>query len=180
MTVPSRTSGYSLISEQDQSQKEQELIPGRPANQPDESVLGLNITQLLSFFQQHQTSCPPLQMICPWVGLPLPSIFVKLEVSLGWTATLELSKELSVALMKYIRGSPTTAKVSHWRGAIKHAALARLEDNDNVSGPLFRPCYYIIERTAGDSARATIFPDKDSADCRVYALKVCPSRLLRV
>lgn len=113
MTVLSRTSGYSLISEQDHSQKEQELIPGRPANQPYESVLGLNITQLLSFFQQHQASCPPLQMICPWVGLPLPSIFIKLELSRGWTATLELSKELSVALMKYIRASPAEAKVSH-------------------------------------------------------------------
>jgi len=113
MTVPSRTSGYSLISEQDKSQKEQEVIPGRPANQPDESVLGLNIAELLSFFQQHQASCPALQMICSWVGVPLPSIFIQLEPSLGWTATLELSKELSVALMKCIRASPAAAKVSH-------------------------------------------------------------------
>ena len=171
--IPPWTSGYWFISEQDQLQRELAVISDRPANQPDASVLNLKITELLSFFQQHQANCPTLQMICPWVGMPLPSIPIHLDLSLGWNATLALSKELSIALMKYIGASGTTAtKVSYWRGAKKYAALARIENNHNEASPLFRPCDYVVERTTGDSPRATIFPDKDSAHCRVHTLKI--------
>jgi hypothetical protein len=113
-TVPSSTSSYSFIPEQDRPQGEPAGIPGRPANQPHESILNLKFTELLSFFQQYQVNCPNLQMVCPWVGAPLPSIIILLELSLGWNAKLELSKELSSALMKYIRALRAAAtKVSH-------------------------------------------------------------------
>jgi len=74
-------------------------------DQPPQSVLDLKIADLLNFLQQYQTSCPNLQMICPLSGVPLPSIDIKLESSVGLSAKIEFSLGLSKALMQYVLAS---------------------------------------------------------------------------
>lgn len=56
---------------------------------------------LLSFLQQHQDSHPNLQMVCPWGGVPLPSIDITLEPTLGLSVKIELSLRLCEALIQY-------------------------------------------------------------------------------
>jgi len=75
-------------------------------------VLDLKLSDLLSFLQQHETSCPNLQMMCPVLGVPLPSITIGLN-SLDGYAKVELSLRTSEALMKHMLGSRAAAKVSN-------------------------------------------------------------------
>jgi hypothetical protein len=83
-------------------------------DQPPQSILNLKITHLLGFLGQYQAICPNLQMICPWDGVPLPSIDIKLGTPAGLDAKIELSVQLSKALIQYMGGSRiAAAKISH-------------------------------------------------------------------
>ena len=59
----------------------------RTTDHTPQMVLNLKLSDLLSFFQQYEASCPSLQMICPVLGVPLPSIFVGRDPSLGTVIT---------------------------------------------------------------------------------------------
>jgi hypothetical protein len=89
-------------------------VPGRPADQPDESVVSFELINILDFLQQYKASCPKLRMTCPWDGIPLPFIDAELDLSLGLKTKIELSHELGARFIKYIRASRVTAaKVPH-------------------------------------------------------------------
>ena len=106
-----------MDEEQDSLQNKHEergAVTAPLIHQPYESVVDLEIKDLLGFLHRHHANCPKLQMICPWFGIPLPSIEMELDSSLEWTAKLEFSIGLSDALMRYVRASRTAAaKVSH-------------------------------------------------------------------
>ncbi|KAI9780729.1 MAG: hypothetical protein M1816_002682 [Peltula sp. TS41687] len=153
------------LAEQELSKEEHATIPNRPTHQPDESILDLKLTDLLSFLQQYQTSCPSLQITCPWAGVPLPSVVMNLDSSLGLNAKLELSAPLTAELMKYIGASKIAAtEVSHGRVSKKHARPTSPDNNHNKSSPLARTRHYVPGRNATDSPRTTVFPDEYGAD----------------
>ncbi len=77
-------------------------------------VLNLKLSDLLDFLQQHETSSPNLQMMCPVFGEPLPSITIGLDSLDGYNAKIELSLRMSEALMKNMLGSrAATVEVSN-------------------------------------------------------------------
>ncbi|KAK9327535.1 hypothetical protein V1520DRAFT_41820 [Lipomyces starkeyi] len=99
------------------------------ANQPPQSVFDLDIMQLIGFLQRfqsvsssphqytnilcllqgYQSNCPSLQciqLIIPWSGA-LPSIEIKIDSKIGWSAKIQLSVTLAVELVNYCRGLPT-------------------------------------------------------------------------
>jgi len=85
-----------------------------PAGQSSETVLNLKFTDLLGFLQQHGSSHASLQMTCPFSGVPLPSIYIDLESTLGLSGKLEFSIRLSEALVQYMRVSRSpAAEISH-------------------------------------------------------------------
>ena len=113
MTRPFSIYGYLCGAEQDLSQRDNATIPAPPVNQPLQSVLDLKITDLLQFLHQYEASCPNLQMTCPLFGIPLPSIDIELDSSLGLSVKIELSLRSSEALVKYMLVSRTaSAEVS--------------------------------------------------------------------
>lgn len=84
---------------------------------PPQSVLNLETTELIGFlkqrhsssnqekvaellvsFQQHQSICPNLQMICPRYGIPPPSFDLNID---SYNITLEFSVQLSNELIQY-------------------------------------------------------------------------------
>ncbi|KAF1809593.1 hypothetical protein P152DRAFT_461276 [Eremomyces bilateralis CBS 781.70] len=100
--------------------------PSSPAEIILEPTLGLSaklelsptafdLKKLLSLVQKHQECSPNFWLECPWDGVPLPSINLVLDPTLGLTAKLELSLRLSEALMKHLFASkgPTNSEVSH-------------------------------------------------------------------
>ena len=113
MTYLSSIHGCLCRTEQDSSQRDNATIPAPPVNQPLQSVLDLKITDLLSFLHQYEASCPNLQMTCPLYGIPLPSIDIELDSSLGLSAKIEFSLRSSEALVNYMLVSRTaSAEVS--------------------------------------------------------------------
>jgi hypothetical protein len=74
------------------------LLSGQPVN----SVLQFNLTVLLDFLKEHQDGRAPLQITCPYQGVPLPYVDINLGSSLGIDGKLEFSYELSVAFIKYV------------------------------------------------------------------------------
>ncbi|EED15821.1 hypothetical protein TSTA_009430 [Talaromyces stipitatus ATCC 10500] len=99
------------------------------ANQPPQSVFDLDIIHLIGFLQRfqsvssspqqftvmlgllqgYQTNCPSLQyiqLIIPWSGA-LPSIDIKIDSQIGWSAKIQLSVTLAVELVNYAQDSPT-------------------------------------------------------------------------
>ena len=112
MTRLSLMNGYLCRAEQDM-QRDNATIPASPVNRPPQSVLDLKITDLLSFLHQYESSCPKLQMTCPLFGIPLPSIDIELNSSLGLSAKIEFSLRSSEALVKHMLVSRTaSAEVS--------------------------------------------------------------------
>lgn len=108
--------------EQDSAQKESALtLDTRKTNDASSdsrpnatAVLDLKFTDLLSFLQQYEASHPNLQMTCPYIGVPLPSIDIDLEPTLGLSVKVEFSLQSSKALLQYMLASRTAAaKVSH-------------------------------------------------------------------
>jgi len=82
--------------------------------QTSQMALDLKITDLLSFLQRYQASCPNLRMICPLSGVPLPYININMDQSLEMRATMEFSLRLTEAFMKDILASRAAAvEVSH-------------------------------------------------------------------
>jgi len=77
-------------------------IPAPLTDQPLQSVSDLKITDLLSFLQKYQASCPDLQTICPLFEIPFPSIDFKLDSSIGLSVKIEFSLRSSKALMQYV------------------------------------------------------------------------------
>ncbi|KAL2041527.1 hypothetical protein N7G274_005909 [Stereocaulon virgatum] len=53
----------------------------RTTDHTPQMVLDLKLSDLLIFLQQYEASCPNLQMICPVLGVPLPSIIVRQDSS---------------------------------------------------------------------------------------------------
>ncbi len=73
----------------------------------------VGLKDLLGFLQQHETGNPKLRMICPWSGIPLPSIDITPEASSVFSGRLELSIQWSVALMQYANSTgANTNKIS--------------------------------------------------------------------
>ena len=76
------------------------------------SVLDLKFTDLLSFLQQYKASHLNLQITCPYIGMPLPSIDINLEPTLGLNVKVEFSLQLSEVLFQYMLALRTaTAKI---------------------------------------------------------------------
>jgi len=97
------------------------------SDQLPQSVFDLGIMQLIAFIQQYQTSCSNsqqladvldllegyrstcsnlqyIQLIYPWYGA-LPSIDIKIDSKVGWSAKMQLSYTLAKELIQYIRHS---------------------------------------------------------------------------
>jgi hypothetical protein len=83
-----------------------------PVHQPDKSVVDLKLIDFSNFLRQYEASCPNLQMTCPWVGIPLPSIHIELDLSLGLSTKIEFSHELGTRFIEYIRSRDASSKVS--------------------------------------------------------------------
>jgi hypothetical protein len=148
-------------------------VPGRPAYQPDESVVDFEFIDILNFLQQYKASCPKLQMTCPWDGIPLPSIDAELESSLGLRTKIELSHELGARFIKYIRTSGgTAAKVPHWRGSKQIAGFTRFYDGNNVPMPSFRTWHDILHWGTVDSNSSSkaVYLDEDCTNWWVQLL----------
>ena len=84
-----------------------EDVPQMPllSTHPAGSFVDIGLKDLLSFLQQHETGNPKLRMICPWSGIPLPSIHISPEASSVFSGKLELSIQWNVALMHYAKSA---------------------------------------------------------------------------
>ncbi len=71
---------------------------------PLQVVLDLKLTDFLDFLRTHEATCPNIQMICPVLGVPLPSININLNTSIEYSANVQVSLRLSEALIQYVRG----------------------------------------------------------------------------
>ena len=69
---------------------------------PPQSVVDIGLKDLLNFLQQHETENPKLRMMCPWNGVPLPSIDITPGASRGFSGKIELSVQWTLALMQYV------------------------------------------------------------------------------
>jgi hypothetical protein len=67
-------------------------------------VLHFGFTQLIDFLQQYKDKQHELHMVCPWGGVPLPSIDLTLEPSVGSHLKIELSLKTSEALLQFVSG----------------------------------------------------------------------------
>ncbi|KAJ5101049.1 hypothetical protein N7456_007101 [Penicillium angulare] len=92
------------------------------SDQRPQSVFDLQVVQLMTFLQQYhpesasseqlerilnlldgyQSICPYIQLVYPWYG-SLPSIEIKIDSKIGWSARVQLSHRLADELIKYIR-----------------------------------------------------------------------------
>jgi len=75
-------------------------------------MIDLTFMELLGFLGENQASSPRLQMICPLFGSPLPSIDIKLDLSMERTARIEFSIRAGEALIEYLRVSRDLVGVS--------------------------------------------------------------------
>ncbi|KAJ5267402.1 hypothetical protein N7478_010210 [Penicillium angulare] len=73
-----------------------------PSTQPPPTIVDIEFTELLNFFQKYELDSPKLKLICPLFGSPLPWIDINLDSS-ERTAHIELSLRASEALVKHIR-----------------------------------------------------------------------------
>jgi len=91
------------------------------ASQHPQSVLDLHTVHLVGFLQQYQTIssspdqlgrilgllqeyqsiCPHIQLIYPWYDA-LPSIDLKIDSQIGWSANVQLSHKLADELIEYV------------------------------------------------------------------------------
>jgi hypothetical protein len=76
--------------------------PASPSNELEQSVLPLNLSDILGFLQQFREICPGLQMTCPLSGVPLPSIDINFTSSPEYYAKITLSHRLSHGLLQYV------------------------------------------------------------------------------
>ncbi|GMG12989.1 unnamed protein product [Aspergillus oryzae] len=92
------------------------------SDQHPQSVFDLQIAQLTGFLQQYQSTssnpeqlarilnlfegyqsiCPLIQLVYPWYG-SLPSIDIKIDSKIGWSANVQMSHRLAEELIEYIR-----------------------------------------------------------------------------
>lgn len=92
------------------------------SDQRPQSVFDLQVVQLMAFLRQYhpesssseqlasilsllngyQSICPYIQLVYPWYG-SLPSIDIKIDSKIGWSARVQLSHRLADALIEYIR-----------------------------------------------------------------------------
>ncbi|KAH7063260.1 hypothetical protein B0J12DRAFT_164270 [Macrophomina phaseolina] len=108
----------------------QEVLPPRDTNQmldasstsensASESggtVLDFEFKDLLGFLQRKEAataSSEMLHMVCPWEGLPLPSIEIRLGSCAGFGAKVEFSHELSIEFIQYMLASRAGPKISN-------------------------------------------------------------------
>ena len=61
----------------------------------------VGLKNLLGFLQRHETGDPKLKMICPWNGIPLPSIDIMPGTSNVFNGKFEFFIQWNVALMQY-------------------------------------------------------------------------------
>jgi hypothetical protein len=73
---------------------------------------GLGIVTL-AFLHKLKTSHVTLRLVCPRLGVPLPSIQFDLEQTLGLQGKLEMSLRLSEALIQHIIASTHSAEVAN-------------------------------------------------------------------
>lgn len=108
------------------------------ADQLPQSVIDLDIMHLIGFLQKYQStssnpeqfrsifgllqgyqsSCPTLhyiQLIIPWYGAT-PSIDIKIDSKIGWSAKVQLSVMVSVELVQYIHLSSASTAETPNRG----------------------------------------------------------------
>ena len=78
---------------------------------PDQSVIDIDLKDLFDFLLQHSNSSPKLRMICPWNGIPLPSVDFKPGALSGFTGRIELSIEKAWALMHYVNRSDRNSQL---------------------------------------------------------------------
>lgn len=67
-----------------------------------ESSSSEQLERILSLLNGYQSICPHVQLVYPWYG-SLPSIDIKIDSKIGWSAKVQLSHRLADALIKYIR-----------------------------------------------------------------------------
>jgi hypothetical protein len=71
-------------------------------------VLHLTFPLLIQYLQQHEDGLCDLQMICPWRGVPLPSIELALGSSMNARIKIELSLESSEELIRFVSSGTVT------------------------------------------------------------------------
>lgn len=78
-----------------------------------EKVLEFEFKELLDFLHRYQNTSTKVRMVCPFMGVPLPIIDIKLDSSIQLSAKIELSLRLSRALLGHIFASRNVAEVAH-------------------------------------------------------------------
>jgi hypothetical protein len=74
-----------------------------PQNKPDGYIpLDLKFSDLINFLQEHQPSCPNLQMRCPLYGMPSPSIEIKSQSAAGLNVKIDFSLQSCEALIRFV------------------------------------------------------------------------------
>lgn len=76
--------------------------PGQLMHDPTGQVLHFKLSDLLDFLQGYSTTEVALQMRCPYLGVPLPSVRVDAALSLGLTGSLEFSLPLAERLLEHM------------------------------------------------------------------------------
>jgi hypothetical protein len=60
------------------------------------------LARILRLLEEYQFVCPHIQLVYPWYGV-LPTIDIKVDSKVGWSAKVQLSHRLADELMEYIR-----------------------------------------------------------------------------
>lgn len=60
------------------------------------------LSRILSLFEGYQFICPHIQLVYPWYG-SVPSIDIKIDSKIGWSAKVQLSHKLAEELIEYIQ-----------------------------------------------------------------------------
>jgi hypothetical protein len=85
------------------------MTVGAPTRLADHAeVLHLTFPQLIRFLQHYEDRPCALHMVCPWGGVPLPSIELALEPSMGARIRIEMSLKSSEDLIQFVSAGTVT------------------------------------------------------------------------
>lgn len=93
----------------------QETTSNHGAQEAEVTVLDFQLKCLLDFLSQKAAQNPVSKdhrMVCPWDGVPLPSVDIMLGLSPGSRATLQLSHELSMEFIKYMLALTSQSEIT--------------------------------------------------------------------
>ena len=105
--VTSQTITEEALQPSDMRQSSVRINTGNmTATELDQTVQEFDLVELLGFLQQQTVASPArkkLRMVCPWNGIPLPS--VEIDLGAGMVAKTEFSQGFIVNFIKYMLAS---------------------------------------------------------------------------